>query len=105
MRIQELQEFLYREYCENGYSEMWNKGQRLGDLAEIGLFITEIAEAQEEIRIHGVVSFENLYVECADIIIRVMNFMTRKGCKDIEKVIYEKTLKNKTRGYLHGKSV
>lgn len=105
MRIQELQEFLYREYQANGYPDSFNKYQKMGDIAELGLITTEIAEAIEECRIHGVTSFENLYTECADIIIRTMNFMTRKGCIDIESVIYAKTLKNMKRGELHGKSV
>ena len=78
MNLQELQQFLYREYQANGYPDSFNKYQKMGDIAELGLITTEIAEAIEEIRIHGVTSFETLYTECADIIIRTMNFMTTK---------------------------
>ena len=42
--------------------------------------------------------------ECADIIIRVLNFMSRKGL-DADIAIFSKHQKNMTRGYLHGKGV
>ena len=96
---------MYSEYRKNGYLDMWNKNGKVGDIAELGLILTEISEAMEETRLQGITSNDKLYIECADIIIRTMNFMTRKGCIDIEKVIYEKTKHNFTRKKLHGKDV
>jgi hypothetical protein len=42
--------------------------------------------------------------ECADIIIRLMNFCSRNDI-DLQTAILEKNKKNLTRGKLHGKTV
>lgn len=112
MDLIEIQELVYQEYRKNGYLEEWtlhpyqgnySKLQRKLDLAEVGLFNTEIAEVQEELRKKDYI-FYDLGIECADIIIRVLNFMSRKNL-DAESFIKIKHEKNLLREKLHGKEV
>ena len=116
--LNDIQNMLYKEYITNGYLDSWTvntdnvKGdfnilQQKLDLAEVGLFISEIAEAQEILRNYdetNICNFESLSFECVDIIIRVLNFASRKGI-DIEKAIFQKHTINMTRGKLHGKNI
>jgi len=94
---------IYSEYVKNGFEEFWNKNEDKGlsDLAEVGLIHTEVAEAQESIRNND---YYNLSLECADIIIRVLNFCTRKGIP-IEKRLWEKSKINKKRQKKHGREL
>lgn len=115
MHSKQLQEILFIEYKKNGYLDMWNypisndnlRSQRIFDIAELGLIVTEISEAQEIIRNTKDTNWANrrLKNECADIIIRTLNFMSRKGFNDAEKIILHKNKQNFRRDYLHGKRV
>ena len=111
--IKDLQEILFEEYKKNGYLNMWTKcspkfyteDQRLADLAEVGLFNTEVAETQEAIRNFGYpMILEKLGEELADIVIRVFNFASRKGI-DMELNLLSKNEKNLSRGERHGKKI
>jgi len=100
--MNELQEILFKEYVKNGYLEMWNNIEfpHIFDIAELSLINTEVSEAIEEIR--GNNDLKKIGLECADIIIRTLNFMTRKGL-DAKFYILKKHKKNLKRGLLHGK--
>jgi hypothetical protein len=87
---------------------MWNltrsfKGQKIRDIAELSLVTTEVTEAIEEIRNHNT-NIDNLGFECADIIIRTLNFMTRKGL-NANNYIINKSKKNLLRKKLHNRDV
>jgi len=116
MHLSKIQKLIYEEYVQNGYEKMWNvdlyqtdlpsRTQRIFDLAEIGLWNTEVSETLEDTRSLG----ENEHLrdkwaeEGADVIIRVLNFLSRKGI-DAEKAILNKNEKNLIRGEKHGKEV
>jgi len=110
MNVWELQKLVFQEYIKNGYSERWTQEyfkshpiefELLIDLAEVGLINTEVSELLEDIRTN---SIEKYGEECADIVIRVMNWCTRKGI-DLGIHILNKHEKNKNREYLHGKAI
>ncbi len=110
MSITEIQKLVFKEYVRNGYSERWSKEYLIKhpeeldlviDLAEVGLFVTEIAELMEDIRDANTVKYGE---EGADIVIRVLNYFSRKGI-DIEPYILAKHEKNLERGRLHGRRV
>jgi NTP pyrophosphatase (non-canonical NTP hydrolase) len=103
MTLREIQEEHFKVSTQKGYTENWNKAGKMGDLAELGLIVTEISEAMEEIRKHKI-NKNNLSEECADIIIRTMNFMSRKGL-DLDIALWLKNNKNKNRKWLHGKAI
>lgn len=105
-----LQKLVFEEYKKNGYSERWSSEyliqhpeelELIIDLAEIGLFVTEVAELMEEIRDGNLILAPE---EGSDIIIRVMNFFNRKGI-DLEPSILHKHEVNMVRGKLHGRKV
>lgn len=100
MKLSELKERVYSEYVNNGYFDFWEKGSLIhSDLAESGMIGSEVGELQEAIfkgEKHKIGS------ECADIIIRTLNFCTRKKI-DIESELKAKSKINDNRGYLHGK--
>jgi hypothetical protein len=108
--LNDIQSELFEEYIKNGYLEIWTNGfrnndnskQSIRDIAELGLVVTEVAEAMEEIRQPK--NEDDLFIECADIIIRVLNFMTRKGA-NAEYFISLKNKVNLEREKLHGKEV
>ena len=88
---------------------MWSRGfktdfdsqeQKIYDIAEVGLINTEVSELLESIR----KNLDNQGEEIADIIIRVMNYATRKGF-NVGYLIEVKNEINMKRGKLHGKSV
>lgn len=115
MELNEIQNILFAEYKKNGYLDMWNNSYiiknngkfeldfRKTDIAELGLIVTEISEAQEVIRRYKNINNlrYQLKVECADIIIRTLNFMSRKNML-VESVILRKNRINLSRGKLHG---
>ena len=105
-----MMKLVWKEYEKNGYCEMWEKARKIlakhgitgiVELAEVGLFVTEIAEAMEEIR-NGNKKKEG--TEHADAIIRIMNYCTRMGIP-LEKAILAKHEKNLKREKLHGREV
>jgi len=115
MELKEIQEFVFREYQKNGYLDMWTvklystkqekeQQQKINDVAELGLIVTEISEAIEIIRKKDNEDIEKLAEECSDIIIRALNFMSRKGL-DATSNICHKANYNLSRGNLHGKAV
>jgi len=109
--IEELQTLVFKEYQKNGYHKKWtdgfknnSKNQPIFDIAELGLICTEVSEAIEEKRKNGLIDSEELFFECADIIIRTLNFMSRKGA-NASYYLIKKNEKNLIRGKLHGKQV
>lgn len=100
--LRNIQNLVYVEYLKNGYQENWNLHKDVGDIAELGLIVSEVSESIEVLR--AKYKRTRLGFELADIIIRVMNFASRKNI-DLEIVILEKNKKNLDRGYLHGKKV
>ena len=110
MRIADLQKLVFEEYKRNGYAERWSKEYLMEhpeeldlviDLAEVGLFVTEVSELMEDIRDANV---DHYGEEGSDIVIRLLNFFNRKGI-DIEPHIIAKHEKNLKRGKLHGRKV
>jgi len=114
LSLRDIQDLVYQEYQKNGYERMWNlsgylhlktmnrQTKAIYDIAELSLIASEIYEAIEAIR-------ENrknfVYAEeLADIVIRTLNFASRKDI-DIEEEILKKHDKNMKRGKLHGKTV
>lgn len=132
MHLSQIQKILFVEYKKNGYFDMWNyvplnadieqlnfmiqkdidREQKIRDIAELGLVSTEVTEAIEDVRGHWkpesddnkILKFSPLAFECADIIIRTINFMSRKNI-NAEKIILHKNKINLKRGILHGRQV
>jgi len=111
--MKEIQELVFEEYTKNGYLEMWTKcyphlyseEQKIADLAEVGLINTEVSEALDAIREYGYPMLrDKLGEELSDIIIRALNFASRKGI-DIEPYILSKHELNLERGERHGKKI
>jgi len=105
MELREIQKMVFEEYIQNGYKEKWASADdfRMACIAELGLVVTEVSEAIEEVR-NQKISYEKIMCECADIIIRVLNFVSRLG-GDIEPFIIKKHEKNLKRGEAHGRGI
>ena len=105
MNLWKIQRMVFEEYKKNGYLEEWSNPDILTqakiDIAELGLVVTEISEAMEECRN---IDNEKLSYELADIIIRVLNFASRKKI-DIESYVKAKHQRNLQRGKLHGRHI
>ena len=110
VNLNDIQDLVFEEYIKNGYAERWTKEYLIAhpdeldliiDLAEVGLIGTEVAELQEDIRN---AANENYGKECADIIIRVLNWANRKGFA-VEPHLLEKHQINLTREKLHGRKI
>ena len=110
MDLYKIQQMVHKEYIKNGYQERWSveylteHPEELAlviDLAEVGLFVTEVAELMEDIRNGNDAKYQE---ESADIVIRVMNWLNRKKM-DLESAIMAKHKKNMKRERLHGKKV
>lgn len=106
--LSKIQEKVFLEYIENGYLAEWTAKdneelQKKLDIAELGLITTEISEAIEEVRNHET-NLNKLSEECADILIRTLNFMSRKGIP-AQFWVVAKNSKNHRRGKLHGRAV
>ena len=102
-----IQKLVYEEYIKNSYLSSWTSQdkiiQKKLDIAELGLIITEVSEAMEKIRKKRI-NKKLLAIECADIIIRTLNFMSRKDMSGVFYIAY-KNYKNVEREKLHGKEV
>jgi len=110
MEVFDLQQLVYWEYKKNGYEERWSVEYLIEhpdelaliiDIAEVGLINTEVSELLEDIRSNKPINYG---AECADIVIRVMNWCNRKNI-DLGWHIIEKNKKNLTREKLHGRAV
>ena len=113
MEFDLIQGTVFKEYSKNGYHKMWSRGfktdihsqeQRVYDISEIALVGTEISELIERIRAGENEMDEEYCFELADIIIRTLNFATRKGIR-VEHYILKKNGINLEREKLHGKEV
>jgi len=105
VNLREIQQEHYEISTKKGYTENWNNYGKIGDIAEVSLIVTEVSELLEELRKHeNKFSREHIAEECADIVIRVMNFMSRKDL-DLDIALWLKNNKNKNRRWLHGKAV
>ena len=99
MTFSELQKLVYKAYKKNKFEQWFNKAGQMGDIAEIGFVTTEVGEAIEHI-CH--LNEEELRMELADIVIRVLNFCNRKDIS-LEEYIIKKNAINMKRGRLHGR--
>jgi len=109
MEFSQVVELVFNEYIKNGYLVKWQSAQdilgtkdgAIVDIAELGLVATELSEAMEDVRKGNA---KHLGEELADIIIRVLNFASRKEI-DLEEEILKKHTVNMEREYLHGKEI
>lgn len=111
MEFNDIQKLVFEEYIKNGFLARWtvcpknvySKEQRLADIAEVGLFNTEVSEALDDLMKVGYpMLIDKLGNEIADLIIRALNFASRKGI-EIEPYILSKNEVNLKREELHGK--
>lgn len=87
-------EAIFREYLQHEKNLIFEDKGDVGDLAELGLVCEEIGEAMTVIR--KKLGKNELALECADIIIRTLNFAMRKGI-DVENALIQAYLKNQKR--------
>jgi len=100
VEFREIQRMVFEEYKKNGYLERWSRAEELLEeemscgeivsIAEVGLFAAEVVECIEALRDAEI---SELGYELADIVIRVMNFASRKGI-DLERFIIAKHKEN-----------
>ena len=108
-RFDDIQKMVFEEYMDNDYLAIYNNAyltlkevglENFVDIVELALVSTEITE--------GIKKLENdeisLSSELADIVIRVMNFASRKHI-NLRKAIIGKHQINMQREKLHGKKV
>jgi len=103
MEFQVIQKLVFESY-KHTHKPIWDKATEalqshnlppeLIDLAEIGLFTTGVSEAMEEIRN---ADKEKTAKELAGLIIRILNFATRKGIS-LEEYILSKAERNLSTG-------
>jgi len=103
MTIKEWQKKIYETAKAKGFYD----GEERHPLTYHMLFVTEIAEASEEVRKGKPAEYEidgkpeGEATELADAVIRIMDYFEHKGW-DLEAVMQSKTAYNDTRGYRHG---
>ena len=94
VELKKLQEMLYKQYLRDEKDKIFAPHGNVGDIAELGLISgEEIGEAQMAIRKKNTKGDHGLEMECADILIRTLCFMSRKGI-DAEKAIEKAHQKN-----------
>lgn len=103
MEFDNIKKAVFIPYWKNGFLEEMNSNGRFGDITEMALITTEVSEAIEDLR-QKEINKEHLAEECADIVIRVMNFCNRKKI-DLEKAIIDKNEINSKREFRHGKAI
>jgi len=91
--LDDVQAELLEEYVKNKKHEIWGDTP-VGDIAELGLIAEELGEAMHNIRKLG--TKDDLAIECADIIIRAINFMSRKDIL-LGEALFKAHQKNKER--------
>jgi len=90
MDLKKWQRILYKQYLKDEKDKIFSPHGEVGDIAELGLICCEeTGEAMDSIRKKRI----DLDGECADIIIRTINFASRKGI-DIEKALQKAHKKN-----------
>lgn len=87
-------EAIFQQYLQDEKHLIFEDKGEVGDIAELGLICEEVGEAMTIIRKKQ--GKEWLAMECADIIIRTLNFTMRKGL-NIEKGLQQSHIKNKNR--------
>lgn len=92
--IKEWQRIVYQEYLRENKNKIFEDKEEVGDIAELGMVTEEIGEAIHVIRKRK--GRKALGHECADIIIRTICFMSRKGI-DAEPALKEAHEKNYAR--------
>lgn len=95
--LRELQKLVYKEYQQNKFEEGFNKHGIIGDIAELGLISTEVSEAITKVRKNEI----GIDEELADIIIRVLNYCSRKYITLDNSIIWKNKI-NLKRAKLHG---
>lgn len=106
MKINDVVQEIGKYNDENGWHENWHLPEKLM------MTVTELAEAQEELRKEGHFTDQEYYnpgslkpegfaVEIADAVIRLMDICYVEGI-DLEYMLLIKNKYNKTRGYRHG---
>jgi NTP pyrophosphatase (non-canonical NTP hydrolase) len=90
MNVKELQKSLYQEYLREEKDKIFKDKGEVGDIAELGMITEEIGEAIVDVRKK---KRRALQRECADIIIRTICFMSRKGI-DLQKALEQAHRKN-----------
>ena len=103
MDFDRLKQLVFKHYYQKGFFQEMNEHGRFGDITELALINTEVAEAIEEIR-QKEINKDHLTEECADIVIRVMNFCNRHNI-DLQKAIINKNDINEKREFRHGKAI
>lgn len=104
MEFWEVQKMVKEPYERNGFRKRWDEVSDpvIADIAEVGLFCEEIGELTEAIRKGK--DLDEVGIECADIVIRILNFCNRKGL-DLQTYILHKHSINEKRPYLHGDAI
>lgn len=87
-------EAIFKQYLYDEKHLIFEDKGEVGDIAELGLIGEEIGEAMTAIRKKE--GKNQLAEECADMIIRILNFSMRKGL-DIETALKKAHIKNKKR--------
>lgn len=90
MNLKEIQSQLYQEYLREEKDKIFKDKGEVGDIAELGMITEEVGEAIVAVRKK---KQKALQLECADVIIRTVCFMSRKGI-DLQKALEQANRKN-----------
>jgi len=100
MTLRELQEQAFAGAEQKGFHESlaWD---RYGVLVRLCLIHTEVSEAAQAVKRHGIVTRQEIAEELADILIRLGDLAEGLGI-DLSTAVQAKMAKNETRPYLYG---